>query len=147
MTMNQPLNDFLTITNRQNEKVELFMSAALVRTIVEMVGDQENFLNIYTDNKVQTIMLETVLVPRDAKGRPTVEDFTLTEVQIGASQQTAILQWVQEHVLNFFIESAETAKQSMLGTRFQRLTVLLNGSQDLQEPKQSAGPTDASTAA
>ena len=124
---------------------EFFMSAALVRTLVSVVGTGEQFAEMLTSPDLQSQLMAFVLCPRDEKGRAQ-EDFYLDGVKISTSEGKRLLKWIEDHVLYFFIDSAETAKQSMEGPAIQKLMELLNGLRASLPEMPSAGPSTADPA-
>jgi hypothetical protein len=83
-----------------DEKRELFMSFGLLNESTRLVGDLNRVAAIGLNPDLSIQILAAVLAPRDAKGR-IADDFVLPEMSPENAEQ--ILDWVKEHVLDFFI--------------------------------------------
>lgn len=135
-------DDTLTISLRSGRK-DLFMSAGLIRELISYVDDNQKFLGMWTDQTFQLFLMHVVLAPRDEKGKITTDDVSIVNAEIGVSESRVLLKWIEDHILYFFIENAETAKRAVTGPALTKLVHLLSGSALSAEQKQSAGPTDA----
>lgn len=135
--------DDIYILPLKDEKREIFMSAALCQILIKTCEqNSENVSDIYTNAGLQELLVIEVLRPRSLRGDPE-GDFTLSMAPISTSAMQPFKAWILEHILYFFIDSAQTAQQGIQGTAFQKLTDLLLGSQVSVPEKLSAGATDA----
>lgn len=137
-------SDTLTVSLRSGER-ELFMSAGLIRELIGYVGTGEDFVGMWTEPQKQTFLMATVLVNRDAKGVPDIQDPDEIIASIGVIESRKVLEWIEDHVLYFFIGNAETAKKSLQGPAMQKLLELLSGSQLSAEQKLFVGDMTATT--
>lgn len=136
-----PVEDYLTIKiNHGKEDRELFMAHGMLLMLVSYVETLDQFILSYSDPQTQRNLLQLVLAPRDEKGNIVEDDFNYDSLGINLEQANVILKWIEEHVLNFFIESAERTKSSVKSPRVQKLMRLLNGMSDSNTEMQSAGP-------
>lgn len=136
-------DDYITLKfGKEKSEHEYFMSAALLRSIVSQVESGDQFVQALQDPDLQQLLMSMVLCPRDERGKP-VEDFYLAGIEISPSEGNRLLTWVQEHVLHFFIDAAETGRKTLLSPAMVKLADLLTGLKDLTEQKPSAGPTSA----
>lgn len=134
--------DTLTVSLRNGQQ-ELFMSAGMIRELVHYVGTNEDFVKLWVDPSMQDMLMSVVFVPRDEKGKMLDEEFHIGQVQLGAMESKKVLNWIEGHILHFFISNAETAKKSLAGPQIMKLMGLLTGSLALMEQKPSAGATSA----
>lgn len=139
-------DDYLTLKiGKEKTERELFMSAALIRSLVAVVGEDNDLMSIFTDAGAQNQLMSFVLCPRDNKGRM-VDEFYLESVPMSTEEGKKLCDWIRDHILYFFIDNAETAKQKLQGPVMERLLGLLTGSANLMEEKPSAGPSTADQA-
>lgn len=100
MTEKSKPDAFLTVSVGQEDERELFMSFGLLNESVRLVGDLNRVAAIGLNPDLSVAILTAVLAVRDAKGR-VKDDFVLPEMSPETAE--AILDWVKEHVLDFFI--------------------------------------------
>lgn len=143
-TQKVPTDTLIVKTHRGNQELEVFMAAGMIRAIVTYLGDEERFIEMYTDPKVQNDLMTFVLAPKNEKGIMDPQ-FALDSLELSISEADKLLDWIQEHVMNFFIKRAETLLKQENGGGIQKLIALFSGSQTLQDEKQSAGLTTVDT--
>ena len=117
--------DTISITVNKEMK-EVFMSSGLLRNILILVGDIQDFQLIYSDFHLQNAILIEALRPRTELGnpnnKPTVDDF-----EMSIDDGNKLIDWIVEHVLHFFVELSERAvvtaqRNQSLMTRLEKLT-------------------------
>jgi hypothetical protein len=91
------------------EAKEVLMSYGLLNQLVRTVGDLEQLGSMSIDPDVRDAILKQVLSERTRGGKITKEA-DLDDIEISVEDVEALLAWVGEHVLNFFLKALETAK-------------------------------------
>ena len=108
------MNPTYTVTIGGTE-TELKMSYGLLNEVARVVGDIEAIPQIAYDIELRTALLTAVLSKRDKKGKIT-EEADLFNLDMDGEEVIDLLNWVGEHVLDFFIKSLTRAKK-LLGER------------------------------
>lgn len=100
------LPDTLTV-QIDGEDRELFISYGLLATLSRLIGDEKNIALISFDDDIRDHTLKAVLAERTKGGKiiKPVED--VFDVNISVKDVNAILTWVTEHLLDFFVQSLE----------------------------------------
>lgn len=106
--------DRLTITVNGKEK-EILMSGALVRRLTTLcLGYGEDPSVVYLNPEVQEICMIESLVERDKNGRVVEgdKDKTIFAFDVSVEDSEALVNWMGDHVLYFFIKGSTTVGQA-----------------------------------
>lgn len=137
-------SDRLTI-NVNGKDQEIFMSGGLIRTIVPYVENSQTAAEIFGEAALQNEIIVECVRPRTKSGEPK-KNFTIDDFEITTEDSNKLVAWVTEHVLYFFIDSMTTVYSfgQKNQAQIQKLMKLMQsqaGSQNLQEPSASVGPS------
>lgn len=123
---------------------EIFMSAGLIRTLVNYANTVEDHSQLYTNPTLQEIMMIEALVGRNNRGEADTAELSLMDFGLSINESDKLMNWITEHVLDFFTRSIERLTESAKTPEgaIQRLMESLSGIQALAEKKASVGPTD-----
>lgn len=110
---------------------ELFMSFALLNRLVSIVGEINGVSAAEMDPVVRDVILKEVLVKRGKSGLIEDPEFDLDNYEMNISDGIAILDWVSDHCLDFFIRQIEKAKATAeeMAPRLRSLSPSETGSQ------------------
>lgn len=141
-------DDYLTVTYKlideegKPEPKELFMSAGLVRRLASLSQSHAGLIDLYTDPSMQAFMIAEILKPRSKRGQALIE-YTLDDFEISTTEAKKVSDWAIQHIIYFFTEAVLNVRTAVAkkDSSLMKLAASLTGSQDLQEPKQSAGPS------
>lgn len=106
------LVDTLDVTIN-GEPVELLMSWGLLNELVPLVRDLVNVGLIAIDTELRYGVMNCVLAKRDEKGK-ILEALDMYNLNIKVKDVQAIVMWVQEHLLDFFLGAIESATKAHL---------------------------------
>ena len=139
-------NDRLTITVN-NQPLEIFMSAGLIRLIAPIYSGGLNVDEIFQDPEVQNEIILLAVQPRGKRGQTPDKYDSIEDVEMSLEDGFKLVGWVTEHVFHFFIESATTARE--LGhratphmERFLKSLESPTGQQNSQPLNSSAGASE-----
>ena len=121
------------------EPKELFMSFTAINALTSVVGSIENIGAISSEPTMREYVIMYFLYPRDADGKlpELFTDAHLDEINITRESAQDLLKWVTEHVLDFFIQAAESLIELQESHKDQLI--------ELQARNQKMGPEANST--
>ncbi|KGM36129.1 hypothetical protein [Inquilinus limosus] len=107
------------------------MSFALLNRLVAIVGEINGVSSAEMDPVVRDVILKEVLVKRGKSGLVEDENFDLDNYDMSIDDGIAILDWVSDHCLDFFIRQIEKAKATAeaIAPRLKSLSPSETGSQ------------------
>jgi hypothetical protein len=141
------MNDTLHIKVNGKDR-ELFMSYGLLTSITQIVGLQEELTAIFLDAALQKVVIEIALNP---VGTSEEDKIDLNTTKISMAEIQKILDWVGEHILDFFIQGMKSVEKLNTNNldRMQEIVNLTSsstGSEASLPSKPSAGPETSSPA-
>ncbi len=80
---------------------EIFMSFALLNRLTYLVGGVENLAAVMTDPQMREAILCEMLAERTLSGK-LIQKVLLDEVEISLAETMGLLEFVVEHLLDFF---------------------------------------------
>ena len=101
-------NDIFTIKVNGKEQ-DVKMTFGLLNNLCRKVGDIDGAATIMMDQALREGVLIELLSIRDRSGKIT-EDIDLNTLEIDMDAAFELLDWAQEHVLDFFLKGLERAK-------------------------------------
>lgn len=144
------------LINVNGEDKEVFMSGGLIRQLMPIAGQLEDFALVFTDVQAQNQLIVEALRPRTQHGTPKSKDkeiqqYTIDDFTLSVEDTDKFVSWIMEHVLHFFVNSLTSAKKLVDKNEqtfklIQKLTQSQTGLQDSQETNPSAGPSTAAPA-
>lgn len=119
-------NPRITIDLGNDTTSEIFMSYGLLRELVKAVTGPDSkgdMMAIYMDVDIQNEVLTTLLSDRNEEGE-IVSPFVAVNSRLSPDEVVRINDWVESHVLNFFVQSGEKMKATALkfGSQLSDLT-------------------------
>ena len=138
------MDDKLSIHVNGAER-SLFMSYGLLNRCAKIVQELEEPSQFYVDIDAQERVICEVLrkYAPDGKENPSIDDF-----EMSVDESRRLIEWVAEHVIDFFLKGLEGAKKT--GDRFySQMAELLpssTGTEDSDSTTQSAGLLEQSQA-
>jgi hypothetical protein len=107
------MDDTLYFTVGKEER-EIKMTYGLLDEIARKAGDIDAIASISLDHDLRNTVLQSLLTKRDANGRPkgVVDIFT---VEVSSDQVHTMLEWVETHLMDFFLTSLERTKKLAAG--------------------------------
>lgn len=94
------------------EDRELFMSRGLLLRLAALVGETTDLMQIYMDPTLNEMILTEVLKRRRPTGEQAAE-FSLDDVEISNGDCDKIVEWVGDHVTDFFIGRVQMANRAL----------------------------------
>lgn len=113
--MTEKASPTLTVQNGEVSQ-DLFMSFGLLNRLTRLAGGVDQVPMLAVDVALQEAVILEVFTTRDAKGKATFTPESLDEVQVSLEEIALVLDFVGEHVTNFFAQTAEKAQARMLLT-------------------------------
>jgi hypothetical protein len=104
-----PVSHRLTITNGDKPH-EIFMSFGLLNRITRHIGNIDQLPLMAVSPELQETVLVEIFTQRDPKGEATSIP-TLDEIQVSLEDVDRILDFVGDHISNFFTLTAEKAQK------------------------------------
>ncbi|GFD70942.1 hypothetical protein KUL118_01720 [Tenacibaculum sp. KUL118] len=95
-----------------DEDKEVFMSFALLNTITGYFRSAEELDQILLNPEIRNSIITELLSERNENGRIT-KNFDTTKMVVDHDEVLDLLEWVAEHVENFFMKALQRAKQRM----------------------------------
>lgn len=108
--MASPNHTFVTKTG-----ASLFMSYGLLNRLTLLIGGPEQLESVYLDPDLQMTVLCNLLGHYDAE-KQTFTPAQPDALPLSIEEIPALLGWISEHVLDFFVQSLTTAQE--LESRF-----------------------------
>lgn len=99
---------------------EILMSAALLSLLAGLVADPENIGAVSADQHIREEILKAVLSDRDENGVITTP---ANLFKVKRDDAEAVIAWVSEHVMDFFMKGLEIAGKVM-GDSKDRMTAI-----------------------
>lgn len=136
--------DTFTI-NVNGKDQEIFMSFHLLNLLTTLVGRPENVGFITMDGNLREAILIECLVPRNEKGRPTTQEFDLWGLDVSTEEILDLLDWVTEHVTDFFTRAVERQVRHLEKNKakLSALATSLIGRADSPSKNQPASPSES----
>lgn len=103
--MSTPNHTFITKTG-----ATLFMSYGLLNRLTLMIGGPEQLESVYLDSELQMAVLCNLLGTYDAE-KQTFTPAQPDSLPLSVEEIPALLGWISEHVLDFFVQSLTTAQE------------------------------------
>lgn len=132
-------SDKLTITVNGQQR-EVFMSFALLSSMVRVVGSVDDLGQAILDPSVRDALVVVALAPRD--GEKKLEDYSVADFNLSVQDGDRLVDWIMEHVLDFFMKRIEMAKnlsESETGKKLESLMSSIAGSLASRSKKPSSG--------
>lgn len=107
-----PLNHTLSVT-KDGKPCSLFMSFGLLNQLTRLMGDIDQLPMLAVDPVLQEKVLVEIFTERDARGNPTNIP-SLYEVNVSIEDIDLILNFVGDHIANFFMVAAERSQKRVL---------------------------------
>lgn len=140
------------------EKREVVMKFALLRELARQLPGANDTQMVFHDEIMFEQVLVTLLIPRDAKGKPDLPkverdgemveaDWDLDDHDFDHAEAINLVKWAMEHLIGFFLSkltAVSTLGEQNIG-QIETLLSSLPGLKGLASKKASAGPTDFST--
>lgn len=107
---------------------EVKMTFGLLNVLCRVVGEVDVAALMSLDGDVRERVLIETLSPRDKKGVIT-EEISIFEIGASTEEVVVLLDWVQEHVLGFFVQRGQKTAEvvSELNKKVVALAALLPG--------------------
>lgn len=102
------------------------MTYGLLNECVREVGDVDQLAEIHIDQELRNALLVIVLSERDDEGR-IEKPVNLHKLELSVAEVQELLDWIGEHVADFFIGSLERTKK-LLTDRGDRMMALMPSS-------------------
>lgn len=118
--MDEKLDIKVLTSDTVSEERTLFMSFGLLNELCSLIGSPERISFIDSDADMASQVVMTVLIPRHPSGKPTISLSDYSPPGVSMATAETILDWVKEHVLNFFCRRIE-ANLKLLGANKDRL--------------------------
>jgi hypothetical protein len=132
------------------EPREVVMKFGLLRELARAFPDPNDPQQVFHSPDLFETALTILLVPRDAKGKPTVgidDDWSIEELDMDSIEAIGLVKWGMEHLLGFFLQKFRQV--TMLGeTQVLEIETLLSslpGLKDSLSKKASVGDTASNT--
>lgn len=103
--MASPNHTFVTKTG-----ASLFMSYGLLNRLTLLIGGPEQLEAVYLDSELQMAVLCNLLGHYDAE-KQTFTPAQPDTLPLSVEEIPALLGWISEHVLDFFVQSLTTAQE------------------------------------
>lgn len=107
-----PPSHRMTVTNGDKPH-EIFMSFGLLNRITRYLGDIDQLPQLAVSPELQEAVLVEIFTERDKQG-VALKVPTLDEIEVSLEEVESILDFVGEHIANFFMQTAEKAQKRML---------------------------------
>jgi hypothetical protein len=101
-------SDIFTIKVNGKEQ-DVKMTFGLLNILCRKVGDIDGAATVMMDQELREGVLVELLSTRDRSGKIT-EQIDLNTLEIETEAVVELLDWTQEHVLDFFLKALERAK-------------------------------------
>ena len=117
------IEDKLTITVNGAPK-QVFLPFGLLNEITKLVGSVDNLGYIMIDPQLREAVISELLAPRDEDGVIT-KPVNLIVTTISSPDVNTLLEWVSEHVLDFFLTALESSTRvgEKMGERMKGLNL------------------------
>ena len=89
---------------------EVKMTFGLLNILCRMVGDVDVAALMTIDGDLREQMIIQTLSPRDAKGI-IISQVSVFEIEASTDEFVILLDWIQEHVLSFFVQTGTKTAQ------------------------------------
>lgn len=103
----------ITVKNGDVDQ-EIFMSFGLLNRLTRHLGNIDHLPILAVDPELQETMVREIFTQRDAKGNPVGTPPTLDEIRVSLDDIDRLLDFVGEHISDFFTRAAEKAQSRML---------------------------------
>lgn len=125
----------------------IFMSFGMRRALVAALGSMEHIDRILIDADLGDRLMAVALQERDKAGKITTPK-ELDDIEISLADADALLNWISEHLLDFFMKRLESTKAvgDKFGPMLLNLMASMTGSEASASPTASAGPSKKSRA-
>ncbi len=123
---------------------DIFMSFGLLNELTSVIDDPQRIASIPLNNDVRNQVLSMVLADRKKSGK-LIAEIDLSETDISISDVEILIDWVQGHLLDFFVRSL---KRVMALTKNHEAEVAslassLDGFKGLISSGPSSGPSES----
>jgi hypothetical protein len=116
-------NETLEITVG-DEKRELFMSFGLLNQLAKLIGSPDDVAQIYLNGELRDLVLACALAKRKKSGK-IIEEVDVDDLEISTDDIEAILEWLGDHVMGFFVRSL-TKVAGISGKHKEKLAALVS---------------------
>lgn len=89
---------------------EVKMTFGLLNILCRQVGDVDVAALMTLDGDLREQIIIQTLSPRDPKG-VMLEEISIFEINASTEEFVALLDWIQEHVLSFFVQTGTKTAQ------------------------------------
>ena len=105
---------------------DIKMSYGLLNELSVTIGSVDALGNMPQDHELRKKVLEAILADRSPGGRVTLK-VDIEDIDIDLDDIAKLIGWASEHLIDFFLKSAEKIKGTFL-THEERLTKLMTSS-------------------
>lgn len=91
----------------------IFMSFALLNRLTRHLGNLDELPLLSINPELQETIILEVFTVRDKSGNPTDVPSNLEEIDVSLDDMDKVLNFVGDHIANFFTRSAENAAKRM----------------------------------
>ena len=106
------------------EVLSIKMSYGLLNVLTRRIGDLEAVTDIFSDGHLQSDLLVEVFSKRGPRGE-IVEEFNLFGSDLDSETVLSILEWIAEHVTDFFLKGLSKTKDLITEERREMLRSLM----------------------
>lgn len=107
MTTALPLS--ITVTVNQLP-VEVFMAFNRLNRLTYLVGSIDNLQTVMLNPEMRSAIIKDLVTPRDEKGKIT-KHYEDDEIDISMEDAISLLDFAQEHIMDFFMTAATKANR------------------------------------
>lgn len=93
---------------------ELFMSFGLLNRLTRHLGNIDQLPLLAVDPEMQETIILEMFTERDKSGVATKIPASLDDIQVSLDDIDLVLDFVGDHIANFFVRSAEKAQKRLL---------------------------------
>lgn len=107
-----PVSHRITVKNGEADQ-EIFMSFGLLNRLTRLLGNVDQLPLLAVDPELQELVLVEIFTQRNPKGDPTYIP-SLDEIHVSLDDVSRIIDFVGDHISNFFTQTAQKAQQRAL---------------------------------
>lgn len=106
------LDPRITITDRNGEEIEIYMSYGMINDLLKLLGSKpENILALDLDPILAEPLMATLLAKRDETGK--ILSNPVFDISMDDAER--VFDWVKEHILGFFLRRLSSSKKVFEG--------------------------------
>jgi hypothetical protein len=126
----------------KGQETTFFMSFSTLNALTRIIGDFENVAAAHVDVATREELATTILKIK-FKAELKDRDFDIEEFAMTAEDGEKLINWIAEHILDFFIRGLEEVNRLAAHnkTALKGLLSSVTGSNDSTSPKDAASPS------